>query len=112
MHCANAECSRGLLDLPGGSVWLMQLEVPPDQSAPSDDPGFSMCTLPTKYFWLCADCSLRFVISRWTPSGLVLVRRQPGLRGSTIKRTEDADTSIPFSVHASSQIEEEFLDVG
>jgi hypothetical protein len=112
MRCVNPECTCGLLDLPGGSVWLMQLEVPRDQQTESEEHGFSACALPTKYFWLCADCSRRFVLLHWTPAGVVLAKNQPNTHNGAAKRTGDADTSSLFTVHASARVEEEFLDRG
>jgi hypothetical protein len=112
MRCVNQECSCGLLDVPGGSVWLMQLEGSRDQPAEGDDNGFSVCTLPTKYFWLCADCSCRFVLSRWTPSGVVLAKNHADTHNGAVRRTWDPNTLSPLSVHASAQVEGEFLDVG
>jgi hypothetical protein len=111
MRCVNPECSCGLLDGPGGSVWLMQLEVSRDQPTEAEGCGFSVCTQPTKYFWLCADCSSRFVLSRWTPSGVVLARDQAGMHNGSAQRTRDANTLSPLSVHGSAQVEGEFLDL-
>jgi hypothetical protein len=112
MNCANPECRCGLFDLPGGSIWLMQLEVPRDHLAEDEDCAFSVCVLPRKYFWLGADCSQFFVISHWTPSGLSLAKRQTGVQRAASRQAEDASDPFPICVCASNQVEEEFLDVG
>jgi len=109
MHCANPDCNCELFDMPGGSIWLLELELPGDQPIGNSEGAFSLDTLPQKYFWLCAVCSRRFVLSRWTPSGVSLVQRQPGVR---YRKMEDESNPLSFTVHASVQVEEEFLDVG
>ncbi len=110
MRCANSECSRDLLDLPGGSVWLMQLEMPTNSSGHGYD-GFPICTQPTKYFWLCAECSRHFVLLRWTPFGLIPGKNQSVPNRTAAVRLASSLTSTPFSVHVSFLLEEEFLDV-
>ena len=76
MHCANPDCCCDTFDLPGGSLWWMELEESRDQPIENEDNGFPICILPLKYFWLCAECSQRFVLSQWTPTGIVLVPRR------------------------------------
>lgn len=98
--------------MPGGSIWLLQLEPEGDQPTGNGEDAFSVSTLPQKCFWLCAACSRRFVLWRWTPSGLFLAQRQPGVRYRNAREMEGASNPFPFSVHASAQVEEEFLDVG
>ena len=112
MRCANPDCCCGLFDQPGGSIWLMQLETPCDQLMESVDYDFSVSTLPSKYFWLCADCSRRFILSRWTPTGVSLVKKQPNTHFRTATRMEDLVNPFPFSICASFQVDEELLDVG
>jgi hypothetical protein len=112
MRCANPKCRCELFDMPGGSIWLLQLELPDDQPTGNSEEAFSTPALPQKYFWLCADCSRRFVLWRWTPSGVLLAQRQPDVRYRNAREMEDASDPFPFSVHASAQIEEEFLDLG
>jgi hypothetical protein len=112
MRCSNPKCRCGLFDMPGGSIWLLQLELPRDPPTGNSEEAFSVSELPKKYFWLCAACSRRFVLWRWTPSGVFLAQRQPGVRYRNAREMEDASNPFPFSVHASAQVEEEFLDVG
>ncbi len=72
MLCANPDCCSGTFELPGGSIWWIELEESLERSFESDDNGLPTYALPTKYFWLCAECSQQFVLSRWKPRGIVL----------------------------------------
>ena len=111
MHCANPKCRCELFDMPGGSIWLLQLE-PRDLPIGNSEEAFSPPTLPQKYFWLCSACSRRFSLARWTPFGVFLTQRHLGVRYRNARETEGGSNPFPFSVHASAQVEEEFLDVG
>ena len=110
MHCANPDCCCDTFDLPGGSLWRMELEESCDQPIENEDSGFPVCTLPIKYFWLCVECSERFVLSHWTPTGIVLVhRRTVGELGVTRRRV--SPSSRPhIRVHASASFEAEFQE--
>ena len=110
MICANTNCGCGSFDMPGGSIWLLQLEVPGDQLTINNGEEFSVSIAPQKYFWLCPDCSRRFVLWRWTEAGVSLAERRLNARYGN--EGEDASDPSPFSVHASVQVEEEYLDVG
>lgn len=112
MHCANSECHCELFDMPGGSIWLLQLELPREPSTGYSEDAFTLVASQQKYFWLCAPCSRRFVLCRWTPSGVVLAQRKPCGQYRNAREMEDSCDPLPFSVHASVQVEEEFLDVG
>ena len=112
MRCVNPDCCCGIFDQPGGSIWLMQLEVPRDQPTDCTDFEFPVPTSPTKYFWLCPECDRRFILSRWTPTGVSLIRKHPGMHFRAATRMGEAVNPFPFSVCASPQVEEEFLDVG
>ncbi len=112
MHCANPKCRCELFDMPGGSVWLMELELPDGQPTGDGEEAFPVSMSPRKYFWLCAACSRQFVLWRWTPSGVFLAQRQPGVRYGNAREMEGASNPFLVSVHASVQVEEEFLDVG
>jgi hypothetical protein len=112
MVCANPKCRCGLFDMPGGSIWLLQLELPGGQPVGNGEEAFSVSKLPQKYFWICADCSRQFVLWRWTPSGVFLAQRKPGVQYRNTRDMEGASSLFPLSVHASAQVEEEFLDVG
>lgn len=111
MDCANPECRCGLFDRPGGSIWLMQLDSPRDRL--DDDGGaFSYFPAPTKCFWLCAECSQQFIVLRWTAAGLCLARRQGSSRGAPAASGAASLDLATLTVHASTQVEEEFLDIG
>lgn len=90
MRCANPKCRCGLFDMAGGSIWLLQLELSGDQPTGNSEEAFSVSTLPQKCFWLCAACSRRFVLWRWTPSGVFLAQRQPGVRYRNAREMEGA----------------------
>lgn len=48
MQCANPKCHCGLFDVPGGSIWLLQLELPRDLRKDYDEAAFLMPMLPQK----------------------------------------------------------------
>jgi hypothetical protein len=76
MRCANPPCSRELLYFREGRIELLELESHADEQFRPDDGAFAMNSLPSKYFWLCGECSEIYNLKRWTTSGLVLVLRQ------------------------------------
>jgi hypothetical protein len=112
MVCANPNCSCRLFDVPGGTIWLLQLERPDVQPTDESDETFSIPSLRHKYFWLCAACSRRFVLQRWTPTGVLLAPKQLDARYTNAQNMEPMSSPFSVSVHASAQVEEEFLDVG
>ncbi len=105
MLCANPECLSTLFDQPGGSLWLMELEVKHDPAKSGEDNGFPVCTLPTKYFWLCVDCTERYVLSRWTLSGVVLKPRRPGVIHGLAMRKRTEESKPPVRIYASLGLE-------
>ena len=108
MLCANPECCSASFDQPGGSLWLLELELDPAHKANGDDNGFPICTMPTKYFWLCIDCSQKYVLSRWLRSGVVLKPRKPGERYAPAKQGRQAASKPFIRIHASIGLEDEF----
>jgi hypothetical protein len=111
MNCANPACRCGLFDRPGGSIWLMHLDEPREHLL-KDSGTFSSVPAPTKCFWLCAECSRQFIVVRWTAEGLRLARKQTRTRGTTTVSGSANPELAPLTVHASTHIEEEFLDIG
>lgn len=112
MNCANPACRCGLFDRPGGSIWLMQLELPREDFADDDSGAFTLHLAPTRCFWLCAECSRQLVVLRWTPAGVCLAPR-PALTNSGSANRGSKPLGLPsLSFHASARIEEEFLDIG
>ena len=110
MHCANPDCCCDTFDLPGGSLWLMELEVSRDQSIENEDNGFPIRILPLKYFWLCIECSQRFVLSQWTPTGIVLAPRRSLVQRGIARYAESPGSKPPICVHASASFEAEFQE--
>lgn len=110
MHCANSDCCCDTFDLPGGSLWRMELEEPGDQPIENEDNGFPIRIQPLKYFWLCDECSQRFALSRWTPTGIVLAPRCNIIQLSVAMYMESPSSKPPFRVHASASFEAEFQD--
>jgi hypothetical protein len=72
MQCANPQCSKELLYLREGRLWLLELESHADDQFRPDDGAFAMRSLPSTFFWLCGECAKTHIVKRWTPSGLVL----------------------------------------
>jgi hypothetical protein len=75
MQCANPQCSQELLYLREGRVALLDLESHAHDQPRPDDGAFAMRSLPSRFFWLCGECTKTYVVKRWTSSGLVVVLR-------------------------------------
>jgi hypothetical protein len=76
MQCANPSCSKELLYLREGRLELVELEPASDDQVQPDDGAFTMRPLPSRFFWLCGDCAISYIIKRWTTTGLVLALRK------------------------------------
>jgi hypothetical protein len=72
MRCANPSCMEPARSPFQGTLWNLEMEVPPEKRTVRAEWGFPVCCVPTRFFWLCEDCSRHLVITRWTPKGLVL----------------------------------------
>ena len=72
MQCANPQCSKELFYLREGRLELLELESHSDDQGLADDGGFPIKSLPSRFFWLCGECTKTHIIKRWTTSGLVL----------------------------------------
>ena len=91
MKCANPDCRVPALDLSAGVLTLLELDVPPEERVIRSDGGFPVCSVPSRYFWLCAKCSSHLRMRRWTSTGLVLEQRATG-------RVSEGDTGLlPFA---------------
>lgn len=110
MHCANPDCRCDTFHLPGGTLWRMELEQSSDQLIEEEDNGFPIRILPLKYFWLCVECSQRFVLSQWTPVGIVLTPRCNLNQQRTARFAESSHSWPAIGVHASASFETEFQD--
>ena len=75
MQCANPQCSKEFLYLREGTLELLELESHSDDQLRPDDSAFAMRSLPSKFFWLCGECTKTHIVKRWTTSGLVVVLR-------------------------------------
>ena len=75
VHCANPNCKLPAVDLSIGVLRLIELDVPPDKRVVRSDGGFPVCSVPSRYFWLCPRCSSLMKIKRWTSDGLILEPR-------------------------------------
>ena len=82
MQCANPQCSKELLYLREGRLWLLELESRADDQFQPDDGAFAMRSLPSKFFWLCGECAKTYIVKRWTTSGLVVVLRNQNIADS------------------------------
>jgi hypothetical protein len=76
IQCVNPQCSKDLLYFREGRIELLELESHADDQFRPDHGAFAMNSLPSKYFWLCGECAERYILKRWTTSGLVLALRQ------------------------------------
>ena len=83
----------------------MELEVSRDHRIDIEANGFPICTRPRKYFWLCADCSQKYVLCRWTSSGVVLLSKQSPMRDESAKRKDAPVSKPPHRIHNSTGLE-------
>ena len=82
MQCANPQCSKELLYLREGTLNLLEMEPHSDDQFQSDVGAFAMRSVPSKYFWLCGQCTKTLIVKRWTTAGIVLVLRNQKTAGS------------------------------
>ena len=76
MQCANPKCGRDAPYLRDGSLHLLELETSASRRLEGAEGGFPIHSLPQRYFWLCAECTEVFSITKWTPSGIILTARK------------------------------------
>jgi hypothetical protein len=101
MQCANPQCSKELLYLREGRLWLLELESRADDQFQPDDGAFAMRSLPSKFFWLCGECAKTYIVKRWTTSGLVVVLRNQNIADShpdLAARPATTGTTRPLSL--------------
>lgn len=87
MHCVNPECRRDAQDLHAGTLRLLELAIPPEERIVRADSGFPVVVVPSRYFWLCAECSRRWRMKRWTREGLLLEPNLPGNAPQQVTQT-------------------------
>ena len=90
MRCANPECGRIAEHLFDGTLRLIELDLPPRQRTTGDESGFPVCIVPTRYFWLCQECSRSVEIHRWTLRGIIV---KPLAKSATLAAGQAATTS-------------------
>lgn len=76
MRCANPVCSLKSQDLRDGILRLIELDVAPEDRILGAEGGFPVCSVPSRYFWLCKECSRVLIIKRWTSTELILEPRE------------------------------------
>lgn len=72
MQCANPDCREPAADLSTGVLRLVELDVTPEERVIRSDGGFPVCSVPSRYFWLCPKCASYLQLRRWTPHGIIL----------------------------------------
>ena len=77
MKCSNPNCQKKASDIREGTLRLVELEVDLNDRITGNESGFPVCAVPSRYFWLCAECSRFLSIRRWTRSGLILEYKHP-----------------------------------
>ena len=93
MRCANPACKAPAFDLSAGVLRLVELDVPPEERVIRSDGGFPVCSVPSRYFWLCPACSSFLRISRWTPQGLAFEYISAVTAGKTSSRALSLQSS-------------------
>lgn len=72
MQCVNPQCRRDAQDLQTGTLRLLELAIPPEERVIRPEGGFPVVAVPSRYFWLCSQCSRIWRMKRWTAEGLLL----------------------------------------
>jgi hypothetical protein len=89
---------------------MMELEKSSREFINGEDNGFPIPTQPVRYFWLCTDCSEKFILHRWTPSGLVLLPRSAWDRQLPALHTEPGISKPPIRFRASPRLKAELVE--
>lgn len=77
MQCMNPNCRQEAQDLHTGTLRLLELAIPPLERVVRADGDFPVVAVPSRFFWLCSQCSRAWRMKCWTTAGLVLVPNQP-----------------------------------
>jgi hypothetical protein len=93
VQCANPQCSSELLYLREGRLNLLEMEPHSDDQFQSDVGAFAMRSVPSKYVWLCGECTKTLIVKRWTTAGIVLALRNQKTAGSHPKQAAPPATS-------------------
>jgi hypothetical protein len=86
-NCANPQCAKPLLYLREGRVFVFDL---PDRSVKStgEKPGHRL-----EHYWLCGDCSQRFIVQRDSDKGIRLVPRLSVRKYVVREKVEDSQAT-------------------
>ena len=93
MQCANPNCRMDAHQLENGTLRLLEMEVPPEKRTVGADSGFPVFAVPTRYFWLCAECSYFLTMRRWTAAGLILEPNPGAFRQEAYVRNAGSATA-------------------
>ena len=93
MRCANPQCSKELLYLREGRLNLLEMEPHSDDQFQSDVGAFAMRSVPSKYVWLCGECTKTLIVKRWTTAGIMLVLRNQQTAGNRPNQAAPPATS-------------------
>jgi hypothetical protein len=93
VQCANSQCSRELLYLREGRLALFELESHSHDQVSADDDGFPSKSLPSRFFWLCGQCTKTHIVKRWATSGVVLECHSVRI-GSLLNVSPTADNGL------------------
>lgn len=104
MRCANPECGRTADDIRYGILRRLELDVRPDERTTGSDTGFPVCSVQSRYFWLCEECSKTLSIRKWTADGIVLAACGSGSRLSPAKALGPASVSGVFQRSRRTQV--------
>jgi hypothetical protein len=80
---------------------MMELERSWKEFINDEDNGFPTPTQPVRYFWLCIDCSEKYILHRWTPSGVVLLPKSAWDRQLPATHMEPRSSTSPIRFHVS-----------
>jgi hypothetical protein len=86
---------------------MMELEISSREVMDGEDNGFPVFVQPIKYFWLCIGCSEKYILHRWTPSGVVLLPRSTGDRQFSTIHNEPNSSKPHMRFHTSARLEAE-----
>jgi hypothetical protein len=89
----------------------MALEASREEPNQREDNGFPICALTMKHFWLYIEYSQKYVLRRWTPSGLVLLLKPDRGPCKNAAHIGPTGTKLPIRIYASACIEAELLEV-
>lgn len=97
MQCVNPQCRQDAHDLYSGTLRLFELTIPPEERIVRADGGFPVVVVPSRFFWLCSQCSRIWRMKRWTTAGLLLEPNRPG----NVQQHPSHTVKVPLARQAS-----------